>query len=387
MQLHCIFLRIHLSQLSFVTMSNYAILNTKNLSSLDKLIGTLMPKAAKKPKISPKQLLTILREIVVHCSSSLMYDSTFFLYLFDQYKESPDQDTDKKIARTSLFLLFELISSASISESKRDSEDFYFKVLTLANLLTADASSKTGGKQFLALRMAGMMVSTCDQLEQDKIAGDTICKQLQNILNRLTYPIKQSKFAGFGNDKEYFSKILLWCGTMSGLRRSNHGLPRECYPNLFVGIRAKYAPLVWHALGVLYNTVVDVTNGGNRNAGGGPSEPEGDKKMSAAHSADTAQQSTVMDNRTRMYSMELQKMQNGDSVEELLEMMSMMLDRLQKAKTDRDQLLLSDALVCAYFMRCVGSFISPVNIVNLANQRMLMELITEAISNFVPLSV
>lgn len=260
----------------------YVIKNVKGLNSFETLCNTMFS-PNKKNKLSQKQQLAYLREMSMYMSVVTSMDESIFSAIVVFMKDLGEQDFDRKIFRACMYLLSEAITeySSRIELTKKRS-----LVTLLNNLFIKEITQRTGIRQLLTWRTLGSVVfahnaqtnktaivtkaysnnvSTIERENSNILVltktefEDQAFNMLHSTLESLQFPVKQKKTRLFGEDKEYFPKMLQWSAIMSALARSGKPLPRKCWENMSFGLGSlSYVPLAQHSFRVLLLTVMDM---------------------------------------------------------------------------------------------------------------------------------
>lgn len=245
----------------------YVVKNAKGLNSFETLCATMF--GSKKGKFNQKIQLTHLREMSIYMSAVTSMEEAIFSAITLYLKDLGDSDADRKLFRTAMYLLSEAIAEYS---SRNELIKKRGAVLVLNSLLGKELGQKGGSaKQFLIWRTLGSIVhahnAQAKQLDAVKEASTGtlpirnseietfVISRLHSTFEGLQYPVKQKKSVLFGEDKEFFPKMLLWSSVMSALARCEDVLPKKCWSNLSCGLTCThYTPLVQHSFRVLWNS-------------------------------------------------------------------------------------------------------------------------------------
>lgn len=236
----------------------YVTKNAKGLSSLETLCATMF--GAKRGKFNQKQQLQYLREMSIYLSAVATIDESVFAAIIAYLKELGESDVDRKLFRTSMFLLVECIADygarAELTNKSR-------VVDTLVTLLEKELKQKTWStRQVLVWRTLGSIVHLHHLAPRPQQQGSSgadvksaITSRLVSTFEELQYPVKQKKSVLFGDDKDFLPKLLSWAAVTSGVVRSGEALPRKAWDNLLCGLNcAIYKPLAQHAHRLLHIT-------------------------------------------------------------------------------------------------------------------------------------
>lgn len=255
--------------MSTTNLNLYVVKNAKGLNSFDTLCSTMF--GSKKGKFNQKVQLTHLREMSIYMSAVTSMEEAIFSAITLYLKDLGDSDTERKLFRTAMYLLSEAIAEYS---SRNELTKKRGAVLVLNSLLGKELGIKGGStKQLLIWRTMGSIVhahnaqatqanSTVTKLPARNTEIETfVTTRLHSTFEGLQYPVKQKKSVMFGEDKEFFPKILLWSSVLSALARCEEVLPKKGWHNLSCGLTCThYTPLVQHSFRVLWNTARLITD-------------------------------------------------------------------------------------------------------------------------------
>ena len=289
---------------------------------MNELIESLNQAKGKGKKVLAAKLhLSLLRELSRHTArGNGAFNPIVASILLATAQEAPDADVERKIIRTCLYLISESLMHLAVPltvVSPAFASDFFA-------FLYDDANKNVGTRQCLMLRSLGSLARTCGQ-------EGKITQVMLKAIKKLVYPVKQKKML-MGQkkaDKEYESALLFWSANMSGMRRLQMRLPRDCLENAFSAAASQYDPLARHGMALIVQTAVP---------------------LPFSFSSTTA---SVLCN-------EQSKAADGAVIQGQLALAEALLNKLTKGGSDAFNF--KDHLCCSYVFRSISMLASNINI-------------------------
>ena len=218
--------------------NQYLEQHMKNTIPYVELTQEIVSKLGSKIKNS-KNLLTLLRELSVYSGPNQGYNNGLAKSLLAAIKDNSTQDIDKKIVRTSYFLLSDMVSnSPNIGAMQKVSTD-------LIHHLQYEVKQTSGSRLCMAWRLLARMVYICQM--EDLVEGT-----LKSAMKSLRYPEKEKKLIGQKKaDVEFQNQLHLWTALFSSLRRVHRAPSPDIIQIVLTGCRSPHSQLARHAFYLL----------------------------------------------------------------------------------------------------------------------------------------
>jgi hypothetical protein len=225
--------------------NRYLEQNMKSYTPYVQLTDDIIRSLSSKIKNS-KNLLTMLRELSIYSGPNQGYNDGLAKALLNTIKENSSsssssslQDIDKKLIRTSYFLLSDMISNTGNVDAMR-------KISTeLIQHLLYETKQATGSRLCLIWRLLSRIVFICES--EDLVEGT-----LMNTMRTLHYPEKEKRFLNQKKaDLEYENQLHYWTAIFSSIRRIRRAPIVNCIQIIFLGCRSSHIQLARHSFYLL----------------------------------------------------------------------------------------------------------------------------------------
>lgn len=212
--------------------------NMKNAIPYVELTQEITSKLGSKIKTS-KHLLTLLRELSLYSGPNQGYNDGLAKSLLAAIKDTSTQDVEKKIVRTSYFLLSDMVTNtANVGAMQKVSTD-------LIHHLQYEVKQASGSRLCMAWRLLARMVYACHM--EDLVEGT-----LKSAIKTLRYPEREKKMIGQKKaDIEFENQVHFWTALFSSMRRIRRAPSPDMTQAVLTGCRSPHNQLARHAFYLL----------------------------------------------------------------------------------------------------------------------------------------
>jgi hypothetical protein len=219
--------------------NRYLEQNMRNSTPYVQLTDDVIRSLSSKIK-NGKNVLTMLRELSVYSGPNQGYNDGLARALLNTIKDNSTQDIDRKLIRTSYFLLSDMIcNSNNIDAIKKIATEL------IQHLLYETKQASPGSRLCMIWRLLSRIVFVCEN--EDLLEGT-----LTHTMKTLHYPEKEKRFLNQKKaDLEYENQLHFWTAIFSSIRRIRRAPPAGCIQIIFIGCRSSFVQLARHSFYLL----------------------------------------------------------------------------------------------------------------------------------------
>lgn len=223
--------------------NKYVLKNMKGAIGETALVNEITSKLSSKIK-NPKALLTLLRELSVYIGPNQELNESLCNVLLSTISENSVIDVDKKLVRTSYFILTELIfnSPSSKLRDKISSE--------LIRQLQFETKQLNGSRLCMSWKLLARVVFFC---EMEEMIEGTLLSSIKTL--QYPQPVKSSMFGQKKAVEAYENQIHYYNALLSSLRRIRKPPPPDCIQTILAGCRSSNVQLARHAFYLLSKSI------------------------------------------------------------------------------------------------------------------------------------
>lgn len=228
-----------MSEQGTVYVNQYLQKHIKNYSCYEDLTSEVISKGGAKQR-NGKHILTLLRELTIFNAPNQSYDVALARHLLAMTKDSSAHDIDRKIVRSSYFLLTEMVLNAPRDSTLDDI------AMELINQLLAEVKTASDSRLCMAWRLVSRIAFQYQQIDMFK-------DSLASIFSHLKYPEKEKRLL-LGKKKatqDYENQLHFWTALFSAFRRVRQVPPIDSIPIIFLGCKSSHTQLSRHAFYLL----------------------------------------------------------------------------------------------------------------------------------------
>lgn len=223
--------------------NKYVLKNMKTSMSYVELTQDLIAKLGSKIK-NGKALLSLLREYSVYIGPNLELNENLCQVLLATASDTSTIDVDRKLVRTSYFVLMEMIFN-SPSNKLRD------KISSeLIRQLQIETKQGNGSRLCMAWRLLARLAFFCQSEEVIEFTLKSNIKSLQ-----YPQPVKNSMFGQKKAIEAYENQIHYWNTLFSSLRRIKRAPTADCVQSILSGCRSSHVQLARHSFYLLSKAI------------------------------------------------------------------------------------------------------------------------------------
>jgi hypothetical protein len=218
--------------------NRYLEQNLKNSTPYVELTQEIIRLLSSKIK-NAKYVLTLLRELSVYSGPNQGHNDNLARTLLNAIKDNSNQDIDRKIVRTSYFLLTDMVSNTCNAGAMKKIS------MELIQQLLLETKQGTGSRLCMAWRLLSRVVFACQ-------SEDLVEATLINTLKALKYPEKEKRFLNQKKaDQDFENHLHFWTAIFSSIRRIRRSPPPGAIQIIFIGCRSPHIQLARHSFYLL----------------------------------------------------------------------------------------------------------------------------------------
>jgi hypothetical protein len=219
--------------------NQYLQKHVKNFSSYNELASEIINKGQIKQR-NGKHILSVLRALTIFNAPNQTVDIVLARSLLAMSKDNSSHDIDRKIVRSSYFLLTELVLNAPADSALEEI------ATELIDHLLVEVKHATDSRLCMAWRLVSRVAYAFHHV-------DAFDSSLCTLFKQLRYPEKEKRLL-LGKKKatqEFENQLHFWTALFSSLRRTHLVPPVDSVQIIFVGIKSPHTQLSRHAFYLL----------------------------------------------------------------------------------------------------------------------------------------
>lgn len=208
--------------------------HVKEFLSFNDLAGEIIHKRGQR---NGKHTLKLLRQLTLFIALNQPLDRPLIDALLSMVEDNSSHDIDRKVVRSSYFLLTEMLLNAPRSE---DVENI---ASNLVETLLSEIKKSSDSRLCMSWRLVSRVAYTFDRV---KAFDDS----LYTLFRHLKYPEKEKRWF-VGKTKDFENQLHFWTALFSSMRRARLIPPVDGVSILFTGCKSSHTQLSRHAFYLL----------------------------------------------------------------------------------------------------------------------------------------